>query len=119
MHIRVHHPVGGFQPCKLAIVADLSLNADFTLAARDRGGLELALLLRSAHFLQRAPAGQIETDRRLVYRLPKSKPDGQTGLYLTPWEFLDQRAVLIPPAREHRHRYCPAFRLRMHRYAKR
>ena len=33
------------------------------------------------------------------------RPDGQTVLYLTPLEFLDKLAVLIPPPRKHRHRY--------------
>jgi len=47
----------------------------------------------------------LEKDRRLVYRLPKPRPDGQTVLYLTLLEFLDKLAVLIPPPRKHRHRY--------------
>ena len=46
----------------------------------------------------------IEKDQRLVYRLPKPRPDGQTVLYLTPLEFLDKLAVLIPSPRKHRHR---------------
>jgi hypothetical protein len=32
-------------------------------------------------------------------------PDGKTQLRLTPLEFLDRLAVLIPPPRVHRHRY--------------
>lgn len=46
-----------------------------------------------------------EQDQRLVYRLPKPWPGGQTVLTLTPLEFLDKLAVLIPPPRKHRHRY--------------
>ncbi|MGH8550714.1 MAG: transposase [Methylococcales bacterium] len=74
----------------------------------------LAALLCPARFRQRKAAGQIETDQ-LLYRLPKPRPDGQTVLDLTPVEFLDQLAVLIPPPRKHRHRYCPAFWLRLFR----
>jgi hypothetical protein len=35
----------------------------------------------------------------------KPRPDGQIVLYLTPFEWLDRVAVLIPPPRRHRHRY--------------
>ena len=41
----------------------------------------------------------------LVYRLPKPATDGRTELILTPLEFLDRIAALIPPPRRHRHRY--------------
>ena len=37
--------------------------------------------------------------------MPKPRPDGQTALTLTPLEFLDHLAALIPPPRKHRHRY--------------
>ncbi len=47
----------------------------------------------------------LETNERQVYRLPKTRPDGQSVLYLTPLEFLDKLAALIPPPRKHRHRY--------------
>ncbi|MBT5221395.1 MAG: hypothetical protein HON51_01645 [Gammaproteobacteria bacterium] len=39
----------------------------------------------------------LEKDERLIYRLSKPKYDGQTVLRLTPMEFLDRMAVLIPP----------------------
>ncbi|MFH0340815.1 MAG: transposase [Chromatiales bacterium] len=42
---------------------------------------------------------------RLIYHLPKPRPDGQTTLSFTPLEWLDRVAVLIPPPRRHRHRY--------------
>lgn len=42
---------------------------------------------------------------RVVYSLPKPGPVGQTALSLTPLEFLDQLAALVPPPRRHRHRY--------------
>jgi len=37
--------------------------------------------------------------------LPKPHHDGQALLRLTPEEFLDRIAILIPPPRRHRHRY--------------
>jgi hypothetical protein len=41
----------------------------------------------------------------LIYQLPKPRYDGQILLRLTPMEFLDRIALLIPPPRRHRHRY--------------
>ncbi len=41
----------------------------------------------------------------LIYQLLKPRHDGQTLLRLTPAEFLDRIATLIPPPRKHRHRY--------------
>ncbi|MES9901458.1 MAG: transposase [Sedimenticola sp.] len=46
-----------------------------------------------------------EKDEMLIYRLRKPQYDGQTLLRLTPAEFLDRIALLIPPPRRHRHRY--------------
>ncbi len=43
--------------------------------------------------------------KELLYRLPKPRPDGQTVLRLTPLEFIERLAALIPPPRRHRHRY--------------
>jgi len=40
--------------------------------------------------------------QRLIYQLPKPRPDGQTVLSLTPLEFLERLATLIPPPRRHR-----------------
>jgi hypothetical protein len=47
----------------------------------------------------------LEKDERLIYCLSKPQHDGQTVVRLTPMEFLDRMAVLIPPPRCHRHRY--------------
>ncbi|MEO1886304.1 MAG: transposase [Methyloprofundus sp.] len=47
----------------------------------------------------------MEKDEELIYRLSKPQHDGQTGLRLTPMEFLDRMTVLIPPPGCHRHRY--------------
>jgi len=55
--------------------------------------------------LQAAPRMQC-----LIYHLPKPRPDGQTVLSLTPMEFLERLATLIPPPRRHRHRYHGVWR---------
>ncbi|MCP4376362.1 MAG: hypothetical protein GY794_09335 [bacterium] len=41
----------------------------------------------------------------LVYRPTKPQHDGQTLLRLTPMEFFDRIAVLMPLPRQYRHRY--------------
>lgn len=41
----------------------------------------------------------------VLYRLPRPTPDGRTVLWLSPLEFLDRLAALVPPPRVHRHRY--------------
>ena len=82
-----------------------SLNADVTVAAWDRAGLERLLRYCARPIFASERLQWIEKDQRLVYRLPKPMPGGQTVLYLTPLEFLDKLAVLIPPPRRHRHRY--------------
>ena len=82
-----------------------SLNADVTVAAWDRSGLERLFRYCARPIFASERLQWIEEDQRLVYRLPKPRPDGQTVLHLTPLEFLDKLAVLIPPPRKHRHRY--------------
>ena len=82
-----------------------SLNTDVTVAARDRAGLERLFRYCARPIFASERLQWIEEDQRLVYRLPKPMPGGQTVLYLTPLEFLDKLAVLIPPPRKHRHRY--------------
>ncbi|MES9884055.1 MAG: transposase, partial [Sedimenticola sp.] len=47
----------------------------------------------------------LEGDEMLIYQRPKPRHDGQTLLRLTPMEFLDRVAILIPPPQRHRHRY--------------
>ncbi len=44
-------------------------------------------------------------EQRLRYQLPQPGHRGETVLLLTPLEFLDRIAQLIPPPRRHRHRY--------------
>jgi hypothetical protein len=43
--------------------------------------------------------------QRLIYHLPKPGPDGRTQLILSPLELIERIAALVPPPRQHRHRY--------------
>ncbi len=43
--------------------------------------------------------------KRLIYHLPKPGPDGQTQIILSPLELIGRIAALVPPPRQHRHRY--------------
>ena len=45
----------------------------------------------------------------LTYRLPKPCHTGKISIQLTPVEFIDKIAALIPPPRRHRHHYHGAF----------
>ena len=89
-------PIGQPSAVQIGYPADLSLNADVTVAARDRAGLERLLRYCARPIFASERLQWIEKDQRLVYRLPKPRPDGQTVLYLTPMEFLDKLVVLIP-----------------------
>ena len=82
-----------------------SLNADVTVLAGDRSGLERLFRYCARPIFASERLQWIEKDQRLIYRLPKPRPNGQTVLMLTPLEFLDKLALLIPPPRKHRHRY--------------
>jgi hypothetical protein len=81
-----------------------SLDATVRIEANDRRGLE-----RLLRYCARPPfaAERIEElDRhRLIYHLPKPGPDGRTQLILSPLELIERIAALVPPARQHRHRY--------------
>lgn len=81
------------------------LNADVTVEAWDRAELERLHRYCARPIFASERLQWFEKNQRLVYRLPKPSPDGQTVLYLTLMEFLDKFAVLIPPPRKHRHRY--------------
>ena len=77
-----------------------SIDASVHIAAHDRAGLErlLRYCARPPFALERieatgygAPGGE-----RIVYRLPHPAPGGGTALSLTPLEFLERLALLIP-----------------------
>jgi len=81
-----------------------SLDATVRITANDRGGLErlLRYCARPAFAAERIE----ELDRhRLIYHLPKPGPDGRTQLILSPLELIERLAALVPPPRQHRHRY--------------
>ena len=82
-----------------------SLHAQVRIAANDREGLERLLRYCTRPINAGERLSWLEKDERLIYRLSKPQHDGQTVLRLTPMEFLDRMAVLIPPPRSHRHRY--------------
>ena len=81
-----------------------SLDATVRIAANDRHGLE-----RLLRYCARGPfaAERLEEldQHRLIYRLPKPGPDGRTQLILSPLELIERLAALVPPPRQHRHRY--------------
>ncbi len=82
-----------------------SLHARVRIAANDREGLERLFRYCARPIYAGERLSWQEKDERLIYRLPKPQHDGQTVLRLTPMEFLDRMAMLIPPPRSHRHRY--------------
>jgi hypothetical protein len=45
---------------------------------------------------------------RVIYELPKPRPNTLSALSLDPLELVDRLVLLIPPPRIHRHRYLPA-----------
>jgi hypothetical protein len=86
-----------------------SLDASIRIEAHDRAGLErlLRYCARPPFALNRLEwqgSGQGQQDV-VLYRLPRPTPDGRTVLRLSPLEFLDRLAALVPPPRVHRHRY--------------
>ena len=81
-----------------------SLDATVRIEANDRHGLE-----RLLRYCARPPFAAERLEEidvhRLLYRLPKPGPDGRTQLILTPLELIARIAALVPPPRQHRHRY--------------
>jgi hypothetical protein len=81
-----------------------SLDASVRIEAHDRHGLER--LLRYGARPPFAAERREELDaQRLIDHLPKPGPDGRTQLILTPLELIGRIAALVPPPRQHRHRY--------------
>ncbi len=81
-----------------------SVDASVRIEGHDRAGLErlLRYCARPPFALERL---QALDEQRLLYRLPKPRPDGCTALTLSPLEFIQRLAALNPPPRTHRHRY--------------
>ncbi len=81
-----------------------SLDASVRIAANDRPGLER--LLRDCARPSFAADRLEELDaQRLIYHLPKPGPDGRTQIILSTLELIGRTAALVPPPRQHRHRY--------------
>jgi hypothetical protein len=99
-----------------------SVDASVRVEGTDRAGLErlVRYLARPPFALERLqPYGSeplSSPHARLLYRFPRSTPDGRTALRLSPLELLERLAVFVPPPRLHRHRYhgvlAPNARLR-------
>jgi len=72
------------------------VDASVRIEGHDRAGLErlLRYCARPPFALQRLESLD---EQRLLYRLPKPRPDGCTALTLTPLEFIQRLAALIPP----------------------
>jgi hypothetical protein len=81
-----------------------SVSAEVWVPSWDRAGLERPIRYCARPLFACERLVWIESDQRLIYHLPKPRPDGQTALYLT-LEFLDHLAAPIPPPRKHCHRY--------------
>jgi hypothetical protein len=81
-----------------------SVDASVRIEGHYRAGLErlLRYCARPPFALERL---QALDEQRLLYRLPKPRPDGCAALTLTSLEFIQRLAALIPPPRAHRHRY--------------
>jgi hypothetical protein len=81
-----------------------SLDASVRIEAHDQLGLE-----RLLRYCARPPfaAERLEEldAQRLIYQLPKPGPDGRTQIILSPLELIGRIAALVPPPRQHRHRY--------------
>jgi len=81
-----------------------SLDASVRIEAADRQGLE-----RLLRYCARPPfaADRLEEldPQRLIYHLPKPGPDGRTQILLSPLKLIGRIAALVPPPRQHRHRY--------------
>jgi hypothetical protein len=83
-----------------------SVDASVRVEAWDRAGLE-----RLVRYAARPPFALNRlswTDGKipsLLYTPPRPLPDGRTALPLTPLQLLERLAALIPPPRQHRHRY--------------
>ncbi len=82
-----------------------SIDAKVRIVASDRAGLERLLRYCARPIFAGERLSWMDVDEQLLYHLPKPLHDGQTVLILTPFEFLERIAALIPPPRRHRHRY--------------
>jgi len=81
-----------------------SVNADVGIDAEDRAGLR-RLLRYCARPAFANDQLTLKANHMIEFQLAKPPPDGKTSLLLTPFDFLDKIAQLIPKPRKHRHIY--------------
>jgi len=81
-----------------------SLDASVHIEAHDRQGLE-RLLRYCARPSVAADRLEAIDAQRLIYHLPEPGPDGRNQLILSPLALIGGIAALVPPPRQHRHRF--------------
>ncbi|MDX2503591.1 MAG: transposase [Gammaproteobacteria bacterium] len=81
-----------------------SVNGSAHIHENDREGLErlIRYCARPPFALERIKK---QIDGSIIYQLNKPLVNGQTQLRLTSLELIDKLAALVPPPRNHRHRY--------------
>jgi hypothetical protein len=105
----------GAQPRRSAESGYFNLHAGVRIGARDRTGVErlLRYMLRPPFSLRNLTK---RSDGRLELRFERAWRDGTRGVVLTPFEFLERLAALVPKPREKRIQYhgilAPAARMR-------
>lgn len=93
-----------------------SLDASIRIEAWDRAGLERLLRYCARPPFASERLSWDKRSKRVVYQLPKPRPNTPSSITLDPLQRIDRLVVLIPPPRIHRHRYhgvlAPNARLR-------
>ena len=86
-----------------------SLDASVRIEAPDRAGLERVIryCARPPFALERLHLVGGRSDQ-VLYLLPGPDLAGRTALRLSALKFLDRLAMILPPPRLHRHRFCGA-----------
>lgn len=82
-----------------------SIHAEVRVPAHDKQARERLLRYCARPIFASERLTWIRTGERLCYRLTRPVPRGRIELILTPDEFIDRIAALLPPPRKHRHRY--------------
>jgi len=82
-----------------------SVNAAVGINKEDRAGLERLLRYCARPVFASEKLTWSREGEQLSYRLPKPLPNGCQVLHFTPLELLEKLSKLIPPPRQHRHRY--------------
>lgn len=72
------------------------LHAEVWVPAWDRAGLERLFRYCARPIFAGERLAWVEPDERLIYHLPKPRPDGRTELILTPLEFHAAHSCAAP-----------------------